>query len=189
MKYTIIVIILLVIGGGIAFWVSDMQENANTNQENEETSTVADESSLPVDSDAVQGDETIDIVAEAEYSGTLEDVTDEGTATGEVTATVYSDESYELTATFTDLADPEEGYFYEGWLVRDDPSSVLSTGRAEKEGDNYVNTFQSEENLSDHTEYVLTLEPDDDDPAPADHVLEGTLSSASSVEENEESEG
>lgn len=174
MKNIVIVIILLVIGGFIAVWVTNLQENhAN---ETEELVDVETDTSVPAETNSDVTDEIVEVVAETEYSATLEDVTDEGTAIGEAKATVYSDESYELSVTFSDLSDPEDTDFYEGWLVRSDPSDVISTGRVEKVDDSYVNNYKSEDNLSDYDQYVLTLEPDDGDEAPADHVLEGIFS-------------
>ena len=98
----------------------------------------------------------------------------------------YVDEyGYTLEANFPNLPALEEGFFYEGWIVRSEPLSVISTGRAldhEEIADVYpidegtfINTYESQHDLSDHTKYILTLEPDDGDPAPAAHVLEGTF--------------
>ncbi len=87
-----------------------------------------------------------------------------------------SDGKYTLVAHFENLVDPGEGYFYEGWIVRETNGlSVISTGKAEKHNGRYVNVYETSEDLSDHLFYVLTIEPDDGDPAPADHVVEGRL--------------
>ena len=93
-----------------------------------------------------------------------------GNATG--VASAAFDEEYLLIAEFEGLPHPEEGYFYEGWVVRQSPLSVLSTGKAERSLGDYENAFKSDEDLTDHDFYVLTLEPDDGDPAPAKHILE-----------------
>lgn len=107
--------------------------------------------------------------------GDLKDVSG-GTAHGEAMAT-FNGETYVLDAAFEGLPDPEGTDFYEGWVVRrGDDMSVISTGRAENEGNTlYTNVFSSEENLMDHDYYVLTLEPDDGDPAPATHILDGVM--------------
>lgn len=74
----------------------------------------------------------------------------------------------------------EEGFFYEGWLLRDEPLSVVSTGAftfeeyAEGVYD-FDNEIELEGDYSDHLKYIITLEPYDGDPAPAEHVAEATL--------------
>lgn len=93
---------------------------------------------------------------------------------GEVTVS-DSPGDYSLTATFENLPDPKNTDFYEGWLVSSNPVAVISTGRAVKENGKYVNRFASSEDVSFYTMYVLTLEPDDNDPASAYHILEGTF--------------
>lgn len=109
-----------------------------------------------------------------DYQGTLEDVTG-GNSSGTAMAK-YADGSYKLVATFENLPEPKEDYFYEGWVVRKGANmSVISTGALEKVDGEYINTYMSEQDLTDHTFYVLTIEPDDGDPAPADHVVEGTM--------------
>ena len=79
--------------------------------------------------------------------------------------------------TFENLPNPVGTDFYEGWIVRKGLRfDVISSGRVEKVGGVYTNTYSSGQDLTDHDFYVLTIEPDDGDPAPAGHILEGTLS-------------
>jgi len=119
------------------------------------------------------------------YSADLTDVTIEqnvnsldtqGEASGE--AQMLFNENYHLNVDFRDLPDLTDEFFYEGWAVRKgDNLSVISTGELEKEDEGvYTNVYMNSEDLSDHLFYVLTIEPDDGDPAPAEHVLEGTFS-------------
>jgi len=107
------------------------------------------------------------------YRGQLADVAG-GNASGTASADVV-DGAYHLYASFANLPAPEDGYFYEGWVVRKSPFDVVSTGVVTEHSTQTVNAYLSRENLLDHTFYVLTLEPDDGNPAPAGHVLEGTL--------------
>ncbi len=51
----------------------------------------------------------------------------------------------------------------------------MSTGPAEILEYTYINIFTSSTDYSDHDFYVLTLEPDDGNTAPDEHILEGTL--------------
>lgn len=76
-------------------------------------------------------------------------------------------------AMFEYLPDAWPDNFYEGWIVRMSGwLSVLSTGELIMKDGVYVNDWSTIDNIDDHTFYVLTLEPRDNDPAPADHVLE-----------------
>lgn len=107
-----------------------------------------------------------------QYNAELEDVSG-GEASGYAGAS-YTD-GYVLYASFDDLPRLEDGYFYEGWIVRNSPLSIVSTGAVKRVLGEFHNSFTSVDDLRDHDFYVLTLEPADGDPEPADHVLEGTL--------------
>ena len=117
-------------------------------------------------------------------SGLLADVTNgedvlgintRGLAEGVAVAS-YAVGTYSLDVVFDNLPDPLGTDFYEGWVVRrGEEPSVISTGRLVREGDTYKNDFLSSRNFMDHTFYILTLEPDDGDPAPAYHIAEGEL--------------
>jgi hypothetical protein len=109
-----------------------------------------------------------------QYSGNLVDVSG-----GEASGFVQVDNiegDYQLVSVFENLPELEDGYFYEGWIVRrGENMSVISTGKVEAPDGMYINLFNSTEDLRDHDFYVLTLEPDDGDPAPAEHVIEGEI--------------
>ena len=74
---------------------------------------------------------------------------------------------------------PEEGRFYEGWLVKQDPEPIFfSTGKLEMgEDGNYHLTYQTDEDVSDYPEVVITMETEADglDGKPETHVLEGSF--------------
>ena len=108
-----------------------------------------------------------------ELNAVLKDVT-AGSASGTAGAS-YIDDEYYLFAEFENLPTLENDFFYEGWVVKQSPLSVISTGKAINSNGAFTNKFTSKDDLLDHTFYVLTLEPDDGDPAPAVHVLEGTM--------------
>ena len=69
----------------------------------------------------------------------------------------------------------EDGYFYEGWLVKG--SDSISTGHLTNPfGDvRHGLKYEAEQDYSGYLKVVITLEPDDGDPAPAEHVAEGLL--------------
>jgi len=110
--------------------------------------------------------------AEADYLGELKDV-DGGRVSGTVRSTYDDDKgAFVLVADFKNLPALEGTDFYEGWIVRKGIFfDVISMGKAVGN----TNAYMSETDLTDHAFYVLTVEPDDGDPAPAKHVLEGTL--------------
>ncbi|MBT7309426.1 MAG: hypothetical protein HN846_01760 [Candidatus Pacebacteria bacterium] len=109
------------------------------------------------------------------FNGDLKDVSG-GKSTG-VAKSNFEDGSYSLVATFENLPEPTGTDFYEGWIVRQgDNFNVISTGAAAVINGQYRNEYGLDQDLTDHSFYVLTLEPDDGDPAPADHILEGTMS-------------
>ena len=58
---------------------------------------------------------------------------------------------------FKDLPEPQDGDFYEGWVVRSKPFNFISTGKATLENNEYINRFVSDEDWLDHSLYVLTL--------------------------------
>lgn len=107
-------------------------------------------------------------------SGALADVT-EGTSYG--LANVNSDGNvFTVSATAGGLPPLSDKYFYEGWIVkRGSDMQVLSTGKLETTETDWINVYQTTQDLSRFDFYVVTLEPDDNDPAPAEHILEGII--------------
>lgn len=90
----------------------------------------------------------------------------------------FEDGEYRLDVTFSNLPDPTSVNFYEGWIVNTLTGDFLSTGELtlEAEGE-YSNSFTSTIDYiaSGHLRYVLTLEPNDNDPAPDVHIVEGDM--------------
>jgi len=74
------------------------------------------------------------------------------------------------------LPEPNENQFYEGWLVRPSPFDYFSTGSmVHNESGEWVLEWFGEfgQDYSDYMRVVITLELDDGNSDPADHVLEG----------------
>ena len=100
--------------------------------------------------------------------------TGEHRANGVTQAHQFEDGYYLHTVTLN--IDPaEDGYFYEGWLVNGD--EYISTGHLSNYfGDvRHSLRFEANEDYTQYTKVVMTLEPDDGNPAPAAHVAEGEL--------------
>ena len=73
-----------------------------------------------------------------------------------------------------------DGFFYEGWLVNPLTGEVVSTGHLRSRfGDvRHSLSFQESDPEIDLTTYIkviITIEPDDGNPAPDKHVAEATL--------------
>jgi hypothetical protein len=85
-------------------------------------------------------------------------------------------DGYYLHTVTLNIEPAEEGYFYEGWIIKG--KNVVSTGHLSNYfGDSRHSLRFTEENkdYTRHTKVIITLEPDDGDPAPAQHVAEGEL--------------
>ncbi len=79
-------------------------------------------------------------------------------------------------AEFDNIPHPGADNFYEGWIVRQNGGfNFFSTWELMEKDGKWVNTRSMEWDLTDHIQYVLTLEPNDNDPAPADHIIEGDV--------------
>lgn len=102
---------------------------------------------------------------------------DDINANGVTQAHMFADGSYLHTVSLNIARIEEDGYFYEGWLVNPDTLDLISTGHMTSiMGDaRHSLRFTAEEDFSGYTDVVITKEPDDGDPAPAQHVAEGKL--------------
>ena len=87
----------------------------------------------------------------------------------------YSDGEYQLFALFQNLAVPIGDDYYQGWLVRPEPFGFVSLGNLTYVDGVFVQAYRSKQDLTPYTGYVVTLEANDANPAPADHILQGTL--------------
>lgn len=84
------------------------------------------------------------------------------------------DDVYNLHAKIQNLPDLQNDEFYEGWVVQASPFKFTSTGRLVKIDDGtFENSFNSPIDYSNYKMYILTLEPNDGNPEPADHIVEG----------------
>jgi len=129
--------------------------------------TAAEDDFLVETADIFAGIDSIDLV---DVAG--------GNAAGQAWVLIEKDGSTEHRVVASDLPELTNGDFYEGWLVRD-PASLgfISTGEMvfDEEANQWVLNYSSETDYSDYPGVVITLEPDDGDPAPAAHVLDGSF--------------
>lgn len=99
--------------------------------------------------------------------------------TGSGVATrVFDGTAFTHTVT-ANIGAPAAGKFYEGWLVKKEPSGpkFFSTGTLEARHGAYVLTYTAAQNYPDHKDVVVTEETEAQglDGKPEAHVLEGAF--------------
>lgn len=141
--------------------------------------------SIPVD-DAIVLDEEVTEEANIAQDTTAVEVANDaseialtaiGDFRGSATASSqFSEVGFQHVVVAT-LPDPPVGYYYEGWLIRSKPFDFFSTGRLIQHADDlkWYLVWEDTEDKRDYRKVVVTLEPDDGNIAPADHVLEGVF--------------
>ena len=99
----------------------------------------------------------------------------EGAPANGVAQAHYFDSGVFFHTAQINIESPEEGFFHEGWLVNPETKEVISTGHLRSlMGDTrHRLQFESDRDLRAFSKVVVTLEPDDGNPAPASHVAEG----------------
>lgn len=186
-KLVLIIIILVAVVGGLYY--SKNKKKTEPTQESAPAAMMEKMDSMEASKDEsmmAMDDAMMEkmVMMEYEYSGTLDDVTEgktirgittNGNGSGVAMAT-FAEGIYSLSATMNNVPDPAGTDFYEGWVVRMEPFDFISTGKLEKKDGKWVDMYSSEQDLTEYDFYVLTLEPDDNDPAPADHIVEGKMS-------------
>jgi hypothetical protein len=168
MKKIIWIVIVIVLVAFLAWWWSsyDNKLTPNNNVMLEEK-----EMDMPL-SELVEED-----IFEGVESFEIKDVTG-GDVTGKAWIVVRDGETFHKVEVSIkkDLPIPENGDFYEGWLVKKTPTlDFFSTGEMIKDSETgkWILNYETEGDKSDYSEVVITLESDDDNPAPAKHILEG----------------
>jgi hypothetical protein len=89
----------------------------------------------------------------------------------------YENGRFELTV-LADLENPPEGYFYQAWLVRDDPSAegsvLISASKLRVAKGGYLAEFIASEDYSDYKKVTVTLEKTFDQ-TPEKEILTGSF--------------
>jgi hypothetical protein len=129
-----------------------------------------------------------DTLTEEEFVASLAEIYAEESLVGvngyDVSGTVKlvssSDNVFELVAESYPLPLVNEEFFYEGWLVRPDGTFITTEALYLQNSyeDNtgfYRNDFDGNTDYSQFSKFIITLEPNDGDPAPAEHVAEADL--------------
>lgn len=177
--FFIILVLSGCLGGTQETSIDDMSVEDQEVVSEESSGDSTEELNNDASSSAMQVDELIDETENLfaqDAAAALSDVTG-GKAMGEAWSILAEDGTHHRLIA-QDLPPLTNGDFYEGWIVSSPQAigGVVSTGVLEQQEDGmWLLDFTSKSDLLDHRTVVLTLEPNDGDPAPAKHVLEGTL--------------
>lgn len=182
-KKIIVIILLVFIAGGYLWYNSNTSKQLSTDpsaEQNDQMQGDPESDEMKKDVDEIMMEEMKQMTYM--YSGVLSDVTEgelrgistNGQASG-IAKADFNNGKYMVLTTFENLPDSIDDDFYEGWIVQKEPFKFISTGRVEKVDGVYINTYSSGKDLTSYSRYVLTIEPDDGDPAPAVHIVEGDM--------------
>lgn len=159
MKKRDVVIGLIILAGlaGIIFWARKPQETLEVPH-------------IPSVEEKMEGIFNLEIPEDTEKAQ-LEDVSG-GDASGIATRS-YENGGFSHVV-LADLPDPEEGFFYQGWLVRGaiEDKDFISTGKMVLVKGGYLLEFESDIDFSEYEGVVISLEKIDDK-EPEKHILEG----------------
>ena len=119
---------------------------------------------------------TKEVIVEArDLETALASVGDPGLGSG-TASSQFKDGTFQFVAVAS-MPSPPQGYFYEAWLIRSKPFDFFSAGKLIQHADDlkWYGLYTSAEDKTSYRRTVITLEADDKDPAPGEHILEGML--------------
>jgi hypothetical protein len=175
----LIVMALVVVVALLSVTVYVIGQDSDENNENQQQTTAVSDGSEAEPSNQTDADVIVEYTNNAQLDDvtnneTIEGVLFDGTQSGVAGSAVLNDQ-YILLARFENLPELSDDYFYEGWVVGGE-NGVVSTGELVIEEGIYFDRYTGDASLIDSKRYVLTLEPRDGNPAPADHIVEGDFS-------------
>lgn len=160
-KDIVIGLIVLAVLAGIIFWFRKPNEELTV----PETSSVEEK---------MEEFFNVEIPEDVEKAQLDEVVADYGTG---IATRNYENDIF-VHVVLADLPALEEGFYYEGWLVRgkegDDDFDYISTGKMRIAKGGHLLEFESSTDYSDYQGVVITQEETEDD-TPEKHILEGTF--------------
>jgi hypothetical protein len=169
--------VILIIIAGIYYFQSRGQESEESLSPEEiivqEDGTVRrnGDTQEPLSQEEIQQlkEEVDSVVSTAGDTTVLQDASG-GNASGQAQR-AFSDGRFYLKMTAANLLFLEKGFYYEGWLEQD--NSFISIGRMELDNSSGVLYYTASVDRSDYNRVLLSQEPEDGDPAPAEVILEG----------------
>jgi len=165
------VLIVIVVGG---WWLMREGEDGAMGEKAEQE--VVSEEKEPDFVESVMEDEMLNVASQAEVERAALSAVGNYTGAGEATRS-FDGQVFSHTVE-AGLDDPASGKFYEGWLVKPEPTlSFFSTGEMRKGKDGYTLQFTAERDYPDYKEVVITEETAANglDGKPEAHVLEGSF--------------
>lgn len=174
--------VILLILAGIFFWKNKRAQQLEPGPSAEEVMIHQEEGMVRKNEEGTQVmteeevkklREEIDGVLSGEdmSSADLKDVSGGGTSGKAKKA--FSDGKFYHKVEASGLGSLEKGFYYEGWLMKAD-GSYISTGRVETDAfGNGVLYYLASSDKSEYSKVAVTLEPEDGNPQPAKHILEG----------------
>lgn len=156
---------------------SEQESNLeSTNQELDDTKEMVEQKVVEqkkIDKMTEEVVDEMDSIFDGAQAVTLKDVTG-GNATGTGWIVVRDGKTHHR-AVAENLPILQNGDFYEGWLVKAPVAGgFFSTGemKLDTKTNQWVLNYETAGDKSDYKNIVITIEPDDGDPAPAKHILE-----------------
>ncbi|OGD82890.1 hypothetical protein A3A54_00530 [Candidatus Curtissbacteria bacterium RIFCSPLOWO2_01_FULL_39_62] len=155
-------VVAVIVVAAVLYFLSQNKPSTEPNQESQDQTEI-----LKPNATSEENVETIELTVVGGYTGT-------GTANRTFNGTNF------VHLVIAQLDDPSEGKFYEGWLVKKEPTlTFISTGKLKRgdEGD-FALLFNSETDYSDYNDVVITEETESLglDNNPETHILEGSFS-------------
>ncbi len=137
----------------------------------EHREVIEEEGSMMEDNSVLKNMKMTDVFADA-VSIDLKDVAKSG-ATGKAWL-VFKDGKTYHRVTSPNLPALTNDDFYEGWIVKG-LFSIVSSGKMEFDSarNEWILDYVTDGDKTDHKTIVITQEPNDGDPAPAKHIIEG----------------
>jgi hypothetical protein len=153
--------VILAVLAGVVFWNRDDSEEINVPQTLSVEDKIEESFNLQIPDDVGRSE--------------LKDVS--GKDASGIATRKYENGVFEHSV-LTDLPDPEQGKFYQGWLTKgskgEDDYSLVSVGKLRLAKGGYMLDYKSKTDYSSHNQVVVTLEEKFDD-TPEEHVLEGSF--------------
>lgn len=166
--YWVVVIIILVVIFGGGYWYVQSQKTSEPSVK--VTPIPSTQKEQATKSSSTSGDSKVEVKVETITLKAVGGFTGSGTGTRIFTNGVFT---HIVTA---NLDDPPSGQFYEGWLVKKQPSlKFFSTGKLVKSEGKYKLNYTQNSTAFDYPNVVITLEKVEDK-QPETYVLEGSFS-------------